>query len=60
VWVDFGQTAEGVKSCLAIRDLARKNDVEMPITEQVERVCHEGADPREALTILMTRTTKAE
>jgi glycerol-3-phosphate dehydrogenase (NAD(P)+) len=55
-----GQTAEGVKSCLAIRDLARKNDVEMPITEQVERVCHEGADPREALTILMTRTTKAE
>jgi glycerol-3-phosphate dehydrogenase (NAD(P)+) len=55
-----GQTAEGVKSCLAIRDLARKNNVEMPITEQVERVCHEGADPREALTILMTRTTKAE
>jgi glycerol-3-phosphate dehydrogenase (NAD(P)+) len=55
-----GQTAEGVKSCLAIRDLARKNDVEMPITEQVERVCHEGADPRKALTILMTRTTKAE
>jgi len=55
-----GQTAEGVKSCLAIRDLARKTGVEMPITEQVERVCHEGSDPREALTILMTRTTKAE
>jgi glycerol-3-phosphate dehydrogenase (NAD(P)+) len=55
-----GQTAEGVKSCLAIRDLARAHGVEMPITEQVERVCHEGADPRRAVYILMTRTTKAE
>jgi glycerol-3-phosphate dehydrogenase (NAD(P)+) len=55
-----GQTAEGVKSCLAIRDLARAHGVEMPMTEQVERVCHEGADPRRALYILMTRTTKAE
>jgi glycerol-3-phosphate dehydrogenase (NAD(P)+) len=55
-----GQTAEGVKSCLAIRDLARAHGVEMPITEQVERVCHEGADPRQAVSILMTRTTKAE
>jgi glycerol-3-phosphate dehydrogenase (NAD(P)+) len=55
-----GQTAEGVKSCLAIRDLARAHGVEMPMTEQVERVCHEGADPRRAVSILMTRTTKAE
>jgi glycerol-3-phosphate dehydrogenase (NAD(P)+) len=54
------QTAEGVKSCLAIRDLARAHDVEMPITEQVERVCHEGLDPRVALTALMSRETKAE
>ena len=29
------QTAEGVKSCLAIRDLARAHGVEMPITEHV-------------------------
>ncbi|MEV7226531.1 NAD(P)H-dependent glycerol-3-phosphate dehydrogenase [Polymorphospora sp. NPDC051019] len=54
------QTAEGVKSCLAIRDLARAHGVEMPITEQVERVCHEGVDPRVALTALMSRTTKPE
>jgi glycerol-3-phosphate dehydrogenase (NAD(P)+) len=49
-----------VKSCLAIRDLARRCDVEMPITEQVERVCHEGADPREAVAELMSRETKPE
>jgi glycerol-3-phosphate dehydrogenase (NAD(P)+) len=54
------QTAEGVKSCLAIRDLARRHGVEMPITEQVERVCHEGLDPRFAVAALMSRETKQE
>lgn len=53
-------TAEGVKSCLAIRDLARAHGVEMPITEQVERVCHEGAHPRVAVTALMSREPKPE
>ncbi|GGL10934.1 NAD(P)H-dependent glycerol-3-phosphate dehydrogenase [Mangrovihabitans endophyticus] len=54
------QTAEGVKSCLAIRDLARAHGVEMPITEQVERVCHEGIDPRVAVKLLMQREMKPE
>ncbi|MFC3504985.1 NAD(P)H-dependent glycerol-3-phosphate dehydrogenase [Micromonospora krabiensis] len=54
------QTAEGVKSCLAIRDLARTHGVEMPITEQVERICHEGMDPRLAVDTLMSRTAKPE
>ncbi|MCP2324986.1 glycerol-3-phosphate dehydrogenase (NAD(P)+) [Hamadaea flava] len=53
-------TVEGVKSCLSIRDLARAHGVEMPITEQVERVCHEGLDPRVAVRSLMTREVKAE
>jgi glycerol-3-phosphate dehydrogenase (NAD(P)+) len=54
------QTAEGVKSCRSIRDLARAHGVEMPITEQVERICHEGVDPRAALTTLMSRSIKPE
>ncbi|MFK3980181.1 NAD(P)H-dependent glycerol-3-phosphate dehydrogenase [Micromonospora sp. NPDC050397] len=54
------QTAEGVKSCLAIRDLSRAHGVEMPITEQVERVCHEGADPRLAMAVLMSRKPRPE
>lgn len=54
------QVAEGVKSCLAIRDLAQAHGVETPITEQVERVCHEGADPRVAVAALMSRETKPE
>jgi glycerol-3-phosphate dehydrogenase (NAD(P)+) len=53
-------TAEGVKSCLAIRDLSRKHGVEMPITEQVEKVCHESLNPRVAVSALMSRETKSE
>lgn len=53
-------TAEGVKSCLSIRDLARRHGVEMPITEQVERVCHEGLPPTVAVRSLMSRDMKAE
>lgn len=54
------QTAEGVKSCLSIRDLAHERGVEMPITEQVELVCHEGLAPKVAMTALMSRETKPE
>jgi glycerol-3-phosphate dehydrogenase (NAD(P)+) len=54
------QTAEGVTSCLSIRDLARKHSVEMPITEQVELVCHEGVNPRVAVSALMGRSPKPE
>jgi glycerol-3-phosphate dehydrogenase (NAD(P)+) len=54
------QTAEGVKSCLSIRDLAHSVGVEMPITEQVEQVCHEGVDPLKAIAALMSRDTKPE
>ncbi len=53
-------TAEGVKSCVAIRDLADAHGVEMPITSQVELVCHQGADPRAAVSALMSRSMKAE
>ncbi|MGI5244753.1 NAD(P)H-dependent glycerol-3-phosphate dehydrogenase [Dactylosporangium sp. CA-139066] len=54
------QTAEGVKSCLSIRDLAHSVGVEMPITEQVEQVCHEGVDTLKAIAALMARETKPE
>lgn len=54
------QTAEGVKSCRSIRDLAHRCGVEMPITEQVERVCHENVPPSVAVTELMGRDLSAE
>ncbi len=54
------QVAEGVKSCRSILDLARAHGVEMPLTEQVVRVCHEDTPPAVALRELMTRETKPE
>jgi glycerol-3-phosphate dehydrogenase (NAD(P)+) len=49
------QTAEGVKSCDSIRDLARKYDVAATITEHVTKVVHEGMTVQEmALSILAT------
>jgi glycerol-3-phosphate dehydrogenase (NAD(P)+) len=54
------QTAEGVKSCRSIVDLARKNGVEMPIAEAVVRVVHEGMTPTDMMLSLMSRETKAE
>jgi glycerol-3-phosphate dehydrogenase (NAD(P)+) len=54
------QTAEGVKSCRSILDLARKHDVDMPITENVVRVVHEEVAPRDMVRALMSRSTKAE
>ncbi|MCW2715518.1 MAG: glycerol-3-phosphate dehydrogenase [Frankiales bacterium] len=54
------QTAEGVKSCRSILDLARKHDVDMPITEQVVAVVHEGKTPADMLRAFMQRETRSE
>lgn len=55
-----GQVAEGVKSCSSIRDLALGLGVDMPITDVVHRVCHDGASPRETATELLGRAHKHE
>jgi glycerol-3-phosphate dehydrogenase (NAD(P)+) len=52
--------AEGVKSSPSVLDLARRYGVEMPITEQVVAVCHEGRAPAEALAMLMQRSSRSE
>lgn len=53
-------TAEGVASCLAVRDLAARLNVDMPLTEHVVKVCHEGVPLGKALQALMNRETKTE
>jgi glycerol-3-phosphate dehydrogenase (NAD(P)+) len=54
------QVAEGVKSCLSVLDLGRKYDVDMPITEHVASVVHEGMTPEQMVRSLMARDAKAE
>lgn len=54
------QTAEGVKSCESVLDLARRNGVEMPIVEAVVDVVHNGRPTQEVLAGLMARSAKSE
>jgi len=54
------QTAEGVKSCRAILDLAGKHDVAVPITEHVAMVVHDGMTVQEMLMSLLSRDPKHE
>ncbi|MDK1475067.1 NAD(P)H-dependent glycerol-3-phosphate dehydrogenase [Streptomyces sp. 549] len=54
------QTAEGVKSCESVLDLARRHGVDMPITETVVDIVHDGKPPMVALKELMSRSAKAE
>jgi glycerol-3-phosphate dehydrogenase (NAD(P)+) len=54
------QTAEGVKSCESVRDLGRRHGVEMPLTETVVGIVHEGKSPVAAVKELMGRSAKPE
>ncbi|MBR7744514.1 NAD(P)-dependent glycerol-3-phosphate dehydrogenase [Phycicoccus sp. BSK3Z-2] len=54
------QTAEGVKSCTSILELARKHDVEVPIIEQVDALIEHGRTIPEVVSTLLARPRKAE
>lgn len=54
------QTAEGVKSCHSVLDLARAHGVEMPIAEAVASVIDGDRTPEELVDLLMSRVRKHE
>jgi glycerol-3-phosphate dehydrogenase (NAD(P)+) len=55
-----GMVAEGVFTTTAAVGLAHARGVEMPITEQMHAILHDGKSPREAIQELMTRSGKSE
>jgi glycerol-3-phosphate dehydrogenase (NAD(P)+) len=54
------QTAEGVKSCTSILELARKNGVDVPIIEQVDAMIQHDRTAPEVVAALLSRPRKAE
>jgi len=52
--------AEGVKTTGATVDLAAAHQIEMPITQQVDRILRGGISPRKAIRELMDRSLKGE
>lgn len=57
---EIQQVVEGVLAAKAVREVALKNDVEMPICHQIYRILYEGASPRDAVGALMSRALKPE
>lgn len=55
-----GGTAEGVKSCRSILELAQSIGVEMPITEAVVGVLHQGMPVADIARGLLARPQRAE
>lgn len=56
----LGMVAEGVDTCVAIRELARRHDVETPIIEQVYQTLFGGKEPVDCVRELMVRSLKSE
>ncbi|MCJ7643389.1 MAG: hypothetical protein MUP28_02785, partial [Candidatus Aminicenantes bacterium] len=52
--------AEGVRTTLSAHNLARREGVEMPISDEVYHVLYRNRSPRKAIEDLMSRALKPE
>ena len=59
-YVAIGQVVEGAATVRETLRLARRYDVELPITEQVDAVLFHGQSPRQAVENLLARDPRAE
>jgi glycerol-3-phosphate dehydrogenase (NAD(P)+) len=57
---EIGQVVESVETVNQVMRLAQRHDVELPITEQVQRVLSEAITPAEGLRALLAREQKPE
>ena len=58
--IELGQVAEGVRCARAVRDLANRLDVEMPIVMAIAGVLFEGVSPGATVAQLLSRNTRYE
>ncbi len=56
----IGQEIEGIPTARIVYQLAKRHQIEMPITEQIYRILYEGLPPREAVNNLLLREPKPE
>ncbi len=54
------QVAEGVWNCANALELAHEAGIDVPITEEVHAIVHEGKDPKRAVNDLLTREPRPE
>jgi len=56
----IGMAVEGIYTCVSARELGRKYQIPIPITEATYAIIYEGLDPREAVRGLLQRAIKEE
>ena len=57
---DMNQVAEGVNSSKIVHDLAKQYKLEMPIAEEVYKVCHKNSSAQKAFRGLLRTASKSE
>jgi glycerol-3-phosphate dehydrogenase (NAD(P)+) len=57
---EIQQVVEGVLAAKAVKQVAERMSVEMPICREIYRILYEGIPPRQAVSALMGRTLKPE
>jgi glycerol-3-phosphate dehydrogenase (NAD(P)+) len=57
---EIGQVVEGVNAAAEVHRLALEHGINMPITEQVNGIIHNGWNPEEGVARLLAREQKAE
>lgn len=57
---EMSQVAEGVKTSKVVMELSAEYKIEMPISREVYRVCHEGSTARQAFRGLLRTASRSE
>jgi len=60
ITADMNEVAEGIKTTLAVKQLADRAGLEMPITNEVKAVLYDGKSVRDAVAELMSRPLREE
>ena len=56
----IGMAVEGIYTSVSARELGKKHNIPVPITEATYQIIYGGLDPREAVKALLTRAIKEE
>jgi glycerol-3-phosphate dehydrogenase (NAD(P)+) len=60
ILANMRMVAEGVETAAPLLALAREHQIEMPITEQVDAILHQGKSSKDAIREIMERPLKRE
>jgi len=57
---NIGMISEGINTCKIIHKISSKNNIEMPICNEVYKILFEELNPKDSINKLMTRSLKVE